>query len=88
MIAAGLRAVLTCVDPKHLAPDFAGRTFDANLFADLPLNVDPCGEHGEFHTFCFAGPMFARELSIQVGERVERDGFVFVDLLLGRKDGV
>ena len=82
MISCGLQAVLTCVDPKHLRADFAGRFFDSSLLADLPPEVDPCGERGEFHTFCFAGPMFARDVPITVGTRIERDGFVFVDLLV------
>ncbi|HEX4070806.1 MAG TPA: ATP-binding protein, partial [Planctomycetaceae bacterium] len=58
MLAAGLRAVVTCVDPKQLDPRFVGRWFDGDLLAELPPGVDPCGERGEFHTFCYAGPMF------------------------------
>jgi uncharacterized protein (TIGR00290 family) len=81
MIAAGLRATLTCVDPKQLAPQFVGRQFDPSLLADLPKTVDPCGERGEFHTFCHAGPMFDHPIPVAVGERVERDGFWFADLL-------
>ncbi len=81
MIGAGLRAKLSCVDPKQLARDFAGRTFDETLLADLPAGVDPCGERGEFHSFCHAGPMFDRPIAITTGEVVERDGFVFADLL-------
>ena len=80
MIAGGLRAVTTCVDPKQLSGDFVGREFDAGLLADLPAAVDPCGEKGEFHTFCYAGPMFSRPISIQVGVRIERDGFWFADV--------
>lgn len=80
MLAAGLRAVLTCVDPKQLAPSFAGRQFDTALLHDLPPTVDPCGENGEFHTFAFAGPMFRHPIDIAVGEVVERDGFVFADV--------
>src|SRR5262249_34151350 len=80
MLRAGLKAVLTCVDPRQLAQQFAGRWYDAALLADLPPQVDPCGERGEFHTFCVAGPMFAHELSVRVGESVVRDGFVFTDL--------
>ena len=83
MIGAGLRAKLSCVDPKQLARDFAGRTFDETLLADLPAGVDPCGERGEFHSFCHAGPMFDRPIAITTGEVVERDGFVFADLLPG-----
>jgi GNAT superfamily N-acetyltransferase len=81
MVAGGLRAVLTCVDPKQLAADFAGRHFDSELLAALPPSVDPCGERGEFHTFAYDGPMFARPVPVRVGERLERDGFVFADLL-------
>ena len=81
MIAAGFRATLTCVDPRYLPPSFAGRAFDPELLADLPPGVDPCGEKGEFHTFCHAGPVFDRPVPVQVGDVVERDGFWFADLL-------
>ncbi len=81
MVASGVRAALTCVDPKQLSPTFAGRTFDAALLAELPSGVDPCGEKGEFHTFAFAGPMFRRPIGVKAGEVVERDGFFFADLL-------
>jgi len=82
MVDGGLRARLTCVDPRQLAPSFAGRDFDAALLADLPASVDPCGERGEFHSFAYAGPMFTTPVAIQTGEVVERDGFVFADLRL------
>ena len=82
MIGAGLRARLTCVDPKQLPATFAGRDFDAALLADLPAGVDPCGERGEFHSFAYDGPMFERPVPIRGGEVVERDGFVFADLTL------
>jgi uncharacterized protein (TIGR00290 family) len=81
MLDAGLRAVLTCVDPKQLPESFAGRSYDAALLAELPPGVDPCGERGEFHTFCFGGPMFDREIAVQVGEIITRDGFCFADVL-------
>jgi uncharacterized protein (TIGR00290 family) len=81
MIAGGLRARLTCVDPRALAPSFAGRELDAALLADLPPTVDPCGERGEFHTFAWDGPMFRAPVAVRGGEIVERDGFVFADLL-------
>lgn len=81
MIAGGLRARITCVDPRQLDAGFAGREFDAALLKDLPPSVDPCGERGEFHTFTYAGPMLARPVAIQAGEVVERDGFIFADLL-------
>jgi len=80
MIAAGVRAKITCVDPRVLPREFAGRDFDAGLLADLPAGIDPCGENGEFHTFVYAGPMFSHSIPVQVGEIVERDGFVFADL--------
>ncbi|HEY0466540.1 MAG TPA: hypothetical protein VGC79_20165 [Polyangiaceae bacterium] len=83
MIAGGLRARLTCVDPKQLAPSFVGREFDSALLGELPPGVDPCGERGEFHTFAYAGPMFSAPIAIQSGEVVTRDGFVFADLLPG-----
>ena len=82
MIDAGLETVLTCVDPKQLDGRFVGRPFDAQFLAELPEGVDPCGERGEFHTFCFRGPMFARDLSVTVGESVLRDGFHFAELAL------
>ena len=81
MIELGIRATLTCIDPKKLDRSFAGRSFDAALLGDLPADVDPCGENGEFHTFAWAGPMFSRPIPIVVGEVVERDGFVFADVL-------
>jgi uncharacterized protein (TIGR00290 family) len=85
MVASGLRAFLTCVDPAQLSPTFAGRTFDEWLLEDLPESVDPCGERGEFHTFAYAGPMFDRPISIRPGEVVTRDGFVFADLQLDQR---
>jgi uncharacterized protein (TIGR00290 family) len=81
MLDAGLSAYLTCVDPRKLGRDFAGRRFDAEFLGALPQSVDPCGENGEFHTFANAGPMFDREIRVAVGDIVERDGFVFADLL-------
>jgi len=81
MIESGLRAYLTCVDPKKLDASFAGRAFDKQLLADLPTHVDPCGENGEFHTCVVEGPMFASPIDVSVGEIVERDGFIFADLL-------
>jgi len=81
MVASGVRGAITCVDPKQLSPAFAGRTFDAALLEELPPGVDPCGENGEFHTFAFAGPMFGWPIRVRPGEIVNRDGFVFADLL-------
>lgn len=80
-IDTGFRATLTCVDPRALAPDFAGRAYDETLLAELPPQIDPCGENGEFHTFVHDAPNFRRSIPVTVGERVERDGFVFADLL-------
>jgi uncharacterized protein (TIGR00290 family) len=80
MIRGGLRARLTCVDPSKLDRSFAGREFDETLLRDLPDSVDPCGENGEFHTFAYDGPVFARPVDVCCGEIVERDGFVFADL--------
>ena len=81
MLAGGLSAFLTCVDSRQLDRAFAGRRFDKDLLAALPPKVDPCGENGEFHTFASAGPMFRSEIPVVAGEIVERDGFVFADLL-------
>jgi diphthamide synthase (EF-2-diphthine--ammonia ligase) len=83
MLAAGLGAVLTCVDPKQLPESLVGRRYDAALLAELPAGADPCGERGEFHTFCFSGPMFTNEIAVGVGETVSRDGFCFADLVRG-----
>ena len=77
MISAGLCARLTCVDPRSLSPSFAGRSFDAALLADLPAAVDPCGERGEFHTFA----MFSRTVPVIPAETVERDNFIYAELL-------
>jgi uncharacterized protein (TIGR00290 family) len=82
MIASGLEARLTCVDPRKLSPSFAGRSFDQQLLADLPSEIDPCGERGEFHTCVIAGPMFSKRIDVDPGIVVERDGFVFADLCL------
>jgi uncharacterized protein (TIGR00290 family) len=81
MVAGGLKAVLTCVDPRVLDAAFAGRDFDGRLLAELPSSVDPCGERGEFHTFVSDGPMFRAPISVGRGEVVERDGFIFADLV-------
>jgi len=83
MLDRGIRATITCVDPRQLEADFAGRAFDRDLLADLPEHVDPCGENGEFHTFVHDGPGFSAPLEVRVGEIVERDGFVFADVLAG-----
>ena len=81
MIESGLVAHLVCVDPRRLDRRFAGRRFDATLLAELPAEVDPCGENGEFHTAVSAGPMFAAPIPVETTKTVERDGFVFTDLV-------
>lgn len=82
MIASGLVAHLVCIDPKKLDVRFAGRRFDESLLADLPADVDPCGENGEFHTLVSAGPMFRAPIPVRIGDVVEREGFVFADARL------
>ena len=88
MVAAGLRARITCVNPKVLPKEFAGRDFDARLLDDLPEGTDPCAERGEFHSFAYAGPMFKEPIPIQSGIVVERDGYVFADLTLRERDNL
>jgi uncharacterized protein (TIGR00290 family) len=80
-VAAGFEAVVVCVDPRKLDPSFAGRPYDERLLADLPEGVDPCGENGELHTFVHAGPIFSAPIPCRTGEVVEREGFVFCDVL-------
>jgi diphthamide synthase (EF-2-diphthine--ammonia ligase) len=80
IIDSGVKAVVTCVDPSQISASFAGRLFDESLLHDLPASVDPCGERGEFHTFVFDGPGFSSPIDTEVGEVVERDGFVFCDV--------
>jgi uncharacterized protein (TIGR00290 family) len=79
--AQGFRSITVCVDSKVLSRRFVGRELDVAFFADLPPEVDPCGENGEFHTFVFEGPIFRRPIRVQTGEIVERDSFLFCDLL-------
>lgn len=80
MVEGGLGAILTCVDPKQLSEQFVGREYDESLLAELPSGVDPCGERGEFHTFCHRCPEFKDWIAVSVGERVHREGFWFADL--------
>lgn len=82
MIAGGVEAYLATVDLKKLPASFAGRRFDHELLADLPEGVDPCGENGEFHTFVAAGPMMQGRVAVTVGDRVERDGYAYADLVM------
>lgn len=81
MVSGGLRAYLTCVDPRVLDRSFAGRRFDAELLKELPAGVDRCGERGEFHTFACEGPMFSGSIAVEPAEVIERDGFVYAELL-------
>ena len=81
MVAGGVRAWVTCVNPQKLDGGFAARAFDSEFINDLPVGVDPCGENGEFHTFVSATPGFRAPISVTPGEIVQRDGFVFADLL-------
>lgn len=81
MLASDVKAVVTCVDPKQISPSFVGRAFDAAFLDELPPTCDPCGENGEFHTFTWDGPSFRHAVPISVGEIVERDGFVFADVV-------
>lgn len=81
MIAGGLEAHLTCIDPNKLDRGFAGRPFDDVLLTELPQGIDPCGENGEFHTCVVAGPMFSHRIEVVPGDVVERDGFVFADFV-------
>jgi uncharacterized protein (TIGR00290 family) len=82
MLVAGVQAVLTCVDPGQLDGSYVGRAVDAKLLAEFSSGVDPCGERGEFHTICHAGPMFAEPIPVRVGEASLRDGFWFADVCL------
>ena len=81
MVQAGVKATLTCVDPRKLDRSFAGREFGPDLLRDLPAGIDPCGENGEFHTFVHSAPVFSAPLPVRTGEIVERDNFVFADVL-------
>lgn len=81
MLAAGVKAKLTCVDSSRLGKSFAGRDYNLALLQELPPGIDPCGENGEFHTFVYDAPVFSRPIRVRSGEVIERDGFVFADLL-------
>ncbi len=84
MIASGLVAHLTCLDPRRMPRELAGHPFDRELLGELPSDVDPCAENGEFHTCVSAGPMFSSPIEVELGPVVEREGFVFADLTLAR----
>ncbi len=81
MLRGGIEAYVTCVDPRQVPPGLAGRRWNEALLGELPPSADPCGENGEFHTFVAAGPMFERPIAVTSGEVVEREGFVFADVL-------
>lgn len=81
LIDLGFRAVVVCVDPAQAPGEIAGRWYDRTLLDDLPAGVDPCGENGEFHTVVVDGPGFARPVGVDIGDVVERDGFVFADVI-------
>ena len=81
MVTCGLRAKITCIDPRYLPAEFAGHEYDSTFLEQIPDSVDPCGEKGEFHSFAYDGPMFKNKLNIRVGETVTRGGFVYTDLL-------
>jgi uncharacterized protein (TIGR00290 family) len=85
MIAGGLEAVVTCLDPRVMPRELAGRLYDASFLTRLPVEVDPCGERGEFHTCVTAGPMFSKRLHVTVGDTLEREGFVFADVSLAER---
>jgi uncharacterized protein (TIGR00290 family) len=88
MIAAGVKAKVTCVDPAKLDRSFAGRDFNQTFLDDLPPAIDPCGENGEFHTFVYEAPVFSKPIPVETGEIVERDGFVFADVLVRQEEVV
>ena len=80
-VELGFRARAVCVDPRVLDRSFAGRVLNEQFFDDLPAHADPCGENGEFHSFVYDGPIFQKPVQCKTGEVVERDSFVFCDLL-------
>ncbi|VAW74617.1 COG2102: Predicted ATPases of PP-loop superfamily [hydrothermal vent metagenome] len=81
MIEQGLKAVVTCIDPKQIGSQYVGKIFDLEFLESLPEQTDPCGENGEFHSYVYEGPMFNHNINIEIGEVVERDGFVFADVV-------
>lgn len=81
MVSSGLRAIITCIDPKQLSAEFSGHVYDSSFLTQIPDSIDPCGEKGEFHSFAYDGPMFKDKVNICVGETVTRDGFIFTDIL-------
>jgi uncharacterized protein (TIGR00290 family) len=83
MVNSGLRAIITCVDPKQLPAEFSGQEYGESFLERIPTNIDPCGENGEFHSFAFDGPMFKEPIKVSIGETIIRDSFIFTDLLPG-----
>jgi diphthamide synthase (EF-2-diphthine--ammonia ligase) len=81
MIESGVKAKITCIDPNKLDASFAGREFDSAFIQDLPPAADPCGENGEFHSFVYDAPVFSGPIAVRTGQIVEREGFVFADVL-------
>jgi uncharacterized protein (TIGR00290 family) len=81
LIGGGVKAKVTCIDRTRLDASYAGREYDADFLSSLPAGVDPCGENGEFHTFVYDAPVFSSSIPVTVGNRIERDGFVFADIL-------
>ncbi len=81
MIAGGLKAYVTCLDPRVTPRELAGHAFDQELLSAFPETIDPCAERGEFHTFVWSAPPFSRPLDVELGETVERGGFVFTDVV-------
>lgn len=86
-VGCGFKALLVCVDPRQIDVSHCGSEFDRTLLSALPASADPCGERGEFHTFVYDAPMFDAPIATQRGVIVERDGFVFCDLLPGDTRG-
>lgn len=81
MLLSGVEAYISCVDPKKLPAAFAGRLWSNTLLNELPANVDPCGENGEFHTVVIGGPFFSSPIRVHIGDTVEREGFIFADII-------
>jgi uncharacterized protein (TIGR00290 family) len=80
-IESGFKAKICCVDPRKLEDKFCGREFDESFLSEIPREVDPCGENGEFHTFVYDAPIFKEPIKVKTGDIVQRDGFWFADLL-------
>ena len=80
MISLGLKAIITCVDTRHLSAEYAGQNYDKEFLNQLPASIDPCGENGEFHTFVHSLPLFSQQIHVMTGEIVNRDGFVYADI--------